>query len=251
MNLSLSNNSLILSSSLVLIAIIFSSWQKLNMEKDIIISVLRAVIQLLIVGSLLQYIFHLENFIFTTILVCFMILNAARTSSKRAKTIKKSFPISIMAISISSLITISILILTGSIKYIPEQVIPISGMIISNSMVAIGLVFKNMEEDFKKLRLEVETKLSLGANIKTSSIDIIRSSIKTGMTPTIDSAKTLGIVALPGMMSGLILAGTPPIYAVKYQIMVTFMLVSTTSIGSFIAAFMAYKNFFNKRQQLI
>ena len=70
------------------------------------------------------------------------------------------------------------------------------------------------------------------------------------MLPTIDSAKTLGIVSLPGMMTGLILAGTSPVEAIKYQIMVTFMLLSTTSIASFIACYLSYKGFFNERKQL-
>ena len=76
-----------------------------------------------------------------------------------------------------------------------------------------------------------------------SSIEIIRDSIRTGMVPTIDSAKVLGIVSLPGMMTGLILAGTSPLEAIKYQLMVTFMLLSTTSISSFIACYMAYRDF--------
>lgn len=71
------------------------------------------------------------------------------------------------------------------------------------------------------------------------------------MVPTIDSAKTLGIVTLPGMMTGLILAGTAPIQAVKYQMMVTFMLLSTTSIASFIATYLAYRSFLNNKKQLV
>lgn len=71
------------------------------------------------------------------------------------------------------------------------------------------------------------------------------------MIPTIDSMKTLGIVSLPGMMTGLILAGTSPLEAIKYQIMVIFMLLSTTAIATFIACYMSYKNFFNSRKQLV
>lgn len=70
------------------------------------------------------------------------------------------------------------------------------------------------------------------------------------MLPTIDSAKTLGIVSLPGMMTGLILAGTPPVMAIRYQIMVTFMLLSTTAIASFLACFLSYRSFFNACKQL-
>ncbi|MDE7487707.1 ABC transporter permease, partial [Streptococcus agalactiae] len=105
-------------------------------------------------------------------------------------------------------------------------------------MVAIGLCYKQLLSEFRSKQEEVETKLALGADILPASIDIIRDVIKTGMVPTIDSAKTLGIVSLPGMMTGLILAGTSPIQAVKYQMMVTFMLLATTSIASFVATYL-------------
>lgn len=124
-------------------------------------------------------------------------------------------------------------------------------MIISNAMVALGLCYRQLISDFRNKREEVETKLSLGADILPSSVEIIRNAIRTGMQPTIDSAKTLGIVSLPGMMTGLILAGTSPVEAIKYQIMVTFMLLSTTAISSFIACYLSYRSFFNSRKQLI
>jgi putative ABC transport system permease protein len=124
-------------------------------------------------------------------------------------------------------------------------------MIIGNAMVALGLCYRQMTSNFQRRRDEVETKLALGADIGLSSREIIRDSIKTGMVPTIDSAKTLGIVSLPGMMTGLILAGVSPIEAVKYQIIVTFMLLSATSLSSVSACYLSYKSFFNARKQLV
>ncbi len=85
------------------------------------------------------------------------------------------------------------------------------------SVVALGLCYKQLASDFKNRREEVETKLSLGADILPSSIEVIRDSIKTGMLPTIDSTKTLGIVSLPGMMTGLILAGSSPMEAISIR----------------------------------
>lgn len=247
----MNSSSLLISSSLVLVALLFSYFQKLKLEKEIIISVIRAIIQLVIVGYLLNYIFGLKKPIFTTLLLLFMTFNAAYNAAKRGKTIKNGLLISFISISLGTIVTLSILVFSGAIKYEPYQIIPVSGMIISNAMVALGLCYRQLTSDFKNKREEIETKLSLGADILPSSIEIIRDSIKTGMLPTIDSAKTLGIVSLPGMMTGLILAGASPVEAIKYQIMVTFMLLSTTSISSFIACYLSYKNFFNKRKQLV
>ena len=244
-------SSLVLASSLVLITLTFSYWQRLKLEKEVLISVVRAVVQLVIVGYILDYVFGLESPVFTTLLLLFMIVNASHNAAKRGKAVKKGLIISFVSISAGTVVTLAVLVFSKTIQYVPYQIIPVSGMIIGNAMVALGLCYKQITADFKNKREEVETKLSLGAEILPSSIDIIRDAIKTGMLPTIDSAKTLGIVALPGMMTGLILAGTAPLEAIKYQIMVTFMLLSTTSIASFIACYMSYRSFFNNRKQLI
>lgn len=243
--------SLLIASSLVIISILFSYAQKLKLEKEIIIGVLRAVIQLTAVGYILNVIFGLKNPLFTTGLLLVMLFNAAHNGAKRGKDISGVLVTSFISIGIGTSVTLSVLVFAGAIKYLPNEIIPVSGMIISNAMVALGLCYRQLTSDFKNRYVEVETKLSLGADILPFSIDIIRDSIKTGMQPTIDSMKTLGIVSLLGMMTGLILAGTPPLEAIKYQIMVTFMLLSCTSIASFLACYLSYSKFFNERKQLI
>lgn len=246
----ISITSLLLTSSLVLITLTFSYWQRLKLEKDILIGVVRAVVQLVLVGFVLEYVFGFRNPVFTTLLLLFMIFNASYNAAKRGKAVKNGLFISFASILVGAVVTLTVLILSGTIQYEPDQIIPISGMIVGNAMVALGLCYRQIASDYKNKRDEVETKLALGADILPASIDIIRDAIRTGMQPTIDSAKTLGIVALPGMMTGLILAGASPMEAIKYQIMVTFMLLSTTSISSFLACYLSYRGFFNSRKQL-
>lgn len=228
-------SSLLISSSLIIISLVFSRYQKLNLEKETIIGVVRAIVQLSIVGYILNFIFGLKNPIFTSLLLLFMILSASHNASNRAKEIKHGILVSFCAISSGTIATMLVLIASKAIKYEPYEIIPVGGMVISNAMVAIGLCYRQLTSNFKNRRAEIETKLALGADILPSSIDIIRDSIKTGMLPTIDSMKTLGIVSLPGTMTGLILAGTSPLQAIRFQIMVTFMLLSTTSIAAFVA----------------
>jgi putative ABC transport system permease protein len=242
--------SLAFSSVLVAISLAISLREHLKLEKDIIISILRAIVQLVAVGYVLQYVFGLESFIFTFFLLATMILNAAYNSKKRGKGIENAFLISFASIGTGTAVTLGILVLTGTLRFIPSQMIPVGGMIISNSMIAIGLSYRFMGTAFKDRRNEVETKLSLGASPFLASREIVKESIRTAMMPTVDSAKTLGIVSLPGMMSGLILAGASPLTAIRYQIMVTFMLLSTTAIAAFIACYLAYRGYFNSRSQL-
>ena len=163
--------SLLISSSLVLVTLFFSYWQKLKLEKEIIIGVVRAVIQLVIVGYILEYIFGYENPAFTTLLLLFMIFNAAYNASKRGREVKNALPISFLSIIVGTTVTLLVLVLSKTIRYEPYQIIPVSGMIIGNSMVALGLCYKQIAADFKNKREEVETKLSLGADILPSSIN--------------------------------------------------------------------------------
>lgn len=251
MNLAVNNTTLIFAAMLVLVSLYIGYREKLGVDKDIIIGVIRAIIQLVLVGYLLKYVFRVNNEWLTLAMMLIIIFNAAYNANKRAAGIPHALPISLLAILSSTGLTLAVLVFSGSIRFIPSQMIPISGMIASNSMVAIGLCYRNMNSSFRDRRQQVIERLALGADVRLASIDIVRESIRTGMAPTIDSAKTVGIVSLPGMMSGLIFAGVDPVRAIKYQILVTFMLLSATSIGSVIACYLAYQQFYNQDKQLI
>lgn len=242
--------SLVIASVLILIPIFISYKEHLGLEKEIIISIFRAIIQLIIVGYILDVIFGLEKPIYIVILVLIMIINAASNTKKRGAGINNVFRISFISLIIGTSITMTVLVLSGAIDFTPNEIIPVAGMVVSNSMVAIGLSYRNLNNAFKTRRAEVEVKLSLGADIKEASKEILRESVKIAILPTIDSAKTLGIVSLPGMMTGLILAGTSPLVAIKFQIMVTFMILSAASISTMIATYLSYGSFFNERKQL-
>lgn len=249
--LAVNNLSLFFSFTLVMIAVFISQKEKLELSKDIFFSVIRAVLQLAIVGYVLKYLFQVNNVVLTASMSFFIVLNAAWNAHKRNPHFIKNYWETLLAITVSTYITMGILIVSGAIKFIPSQVIPISGMIASNSMVAIGLCYRNLASKFHDQRQQVLEKLALGATIKQASQPILRESIKVAMQPTIDSAKTVGLVSLPGMMSGLIFAGVDPVHAIKYQIMVTFMLLSTTSLGSIIAGYLGYKKYFNQQLQFV
>ncbi|MGT2832231.1 ABC transporter permease [Streptococcus halotolerans] len=249
-SVSVSNLSLVLAFGLVLLAVGLSAKEKLGLGKEIAIAVVRTVIQLVVVGFVLQYIFRVNNILLTVAMVMVIIFNASRQAHSRNPNSNKHLWQSWLAILLSTTITLGILIASGAIKVIPSQIIPISGMIASNSMVAIGLSYRAVYSLFTDQRQQVLEKLALGAPVKMASLSILRQAIKTGVQPTVDSAKTVGLVSLPGMMSGLMFAGVDPVYAIKYQIMVMFMLLSATSLGSVIASYFAYKTYFNERMQL-
>lgn len=235
---------------LVLIALAISLKEKIGLERDMIIGVVRAVIQLTVVGYVLTYVIKVDRIWLTALMVAIIIFNAAQNAKTRANGIPRAFLISLLAITTATLTTILLLVIAGAVKFVPSQIVPISGMIASNTMVAIGLAYRSMNTSFHDQRQGVLERLALGANPKQASMHLVRTAIKTGMAPTIDSAKTVGIVSLPGMMSGLIFAGVDPTKAIMYQIMVTFMLLAATSMGSVIACYLTYPRFYNQDMQL-
>lgn len=246
----ITNQSLGLALVLVIVALIISRKEKLGLEKDMIWSVARAVVQLIVVGYVLKYIFELNNAALTVLMVLFICINAAMNAKKRSRNIDNGFIISFIAITVGTTLTLTVLILTGSIEFLPMQVIPISGMIAGNAMVAVGLCYSNLNQRFTDNRQKILEMLSLGASTKVASGTLLRDSIRSALIPTVDAAKTVGLVSLPGMMSGLIFAGIDPVKAIKYQIMVTFMLLATASLSTIIACYFAYRRFFNARKQL-
>ncbi|QKJ86475.1 iron export ABC transporter permease subunit FetB [Paramixta manurensis] len=246
----ITNASLGMACILVLIALVVSNREKLGLEKDILWSVGRAIVQLVIVGYVLKAVFNLNNRWLTVLMVLFICINAALNARKRSHNIGNGFSISFAAIGVSTALTLAILVLSGAIAFLPGQVIPVSGMIAGNAMVAVGLCYNNLNQRFDDQRQKILEMLSLGASIKVASGTIIRASIRAAMIPTIDAAKTVGLVSLPGMMSGLIFAGIDPVKAIKYQIMVTFMLIGTAGLSTMIACYLAYRGFYNQRAQL-
>lgn len=140
----ITNESLALALMLVVVAILISHKEKLALEKDILWSVGRAIIQLIIVGYVLKYIFSVDDASLTLLMVLFICFNAAWNAQKRSKYIAKAFISSFIAITVGAGITLAVLILSGSIEFIPMQVIPIAGMIAGNAMVAVGLCYNNL-----------------------------------------------------------------------------------------------------------
>lgn len=247
----ISNTSLMLSLALVAVSLIVSNRLRLNLGKDTIISVLRAVVQLTIVGFVLHTIFAVNEIWLTAAMAFVIIFNAAWNAKGRSDHLPHAFRISLVAIMSSTVLTVGILVASGAIKFVPYQVIPFTGMVAGNSMVAVGLVFRGLNRQFKDQQEQILERLALGSRPSEAGKLIANEAVRIGMQPTIDSIRTYGLVSLPGMMSGLIMAGVDPVYAIKYQIVVAFTLLSATAIASMVTSYLAVRRFFNAHWQLM
>ncbi|UXR78916.1 MULTISPECIES: iron export ABC transporter permease subunit FetB [unclassified Staphylococcus] len=248
----MSTTSLVLTALLLLVPITISYKERLFIAKDLIIAAVRAVIQLVIIGYMLEFVFKLETTWIVLGLILVIMINAAANTIKRASSIMKHvFWISFTAIMSGALISLGGVLLTGAISMKPNELIPIAGMVGSNGMIAINLSYQNLDRIFTKETAAIEAKLSLGAEPILAAKDAIRESIKVAIVPTIDSVKTYGLVSIPGMMTGLIIAGVPPLEAIKFQLMVVFIHTTATIISAFVSTYLSYRQFFNHRHQLI
>lgn len=248
----MSNTALGLTALLLVIPIIISYKEGLHIIKDLIVATLRAVLQLIILGFLLHYIFKISDKWLLVLCVFVIIVNASwNTISRSSPVMHHVFLISFVAIFVGTALPLAGTIATGAIQFTANEVIPIGGMLANNGLIAINLAYQNLDRAFVQDGTNIESKLSLAATPKLASKGAIRESIRLAIVPTIDSVKTYGLVSIPGMMTGLIIGGVPPLQAIKFQLLVVFIHTTATIMSALIATYLSYGQFFNARHQLV
>ncbi|HDZ6343514.1 TPA: iron export ABC transporter permease subunit FetB [Staphylococcus aureus] len=248
----MSNTALGLTALLLVIPIIISYKEGLHIIKDLIVATLRAVVQLIILGFLLHYIFKINDKWLLILYVLVIIINASwNTISRASPVMHHVFWISFLAIFIGTALPLAGTVATGAIHFTANEVIPIGGMLANNGLIAINLAYQNLDRAFVQDGTNIESKLSLAATPKLASKGAIRESIRLAIVPTIDSVKTYGLVSIPGMMTGLIIGGVPPLQAIKFQLLVVFIHTTATIMSALIATYLSYGQFFNARHQLV
>lgn len=235
----------------VLMPIILSKTLRLQLETDMIIATIRSIIQLLIVGYILKFVFDSNSFLYIFLMVLLMILAATQNARKKGKKIKGiTWKIAVTLIIVESL-TQGILLGFQIVPATAQYIISISGMVIGNSMVLSILFLNRFTAEVESHEDETELILSLGGTPKQAIHQQLIQSIKASMIPTIEAQKTMGLVQLPGMMSGQIIAGADPIQAVQFQLLILFLLLTTAAFTSVLLGFLSYPTLFNERMQLL
>lgn len=248
----MNNTALCLTALLLLIPIIISYKEGLHIIKDLVVASIRAVVQLLILGLILEYIFKIDQVWILLIAVLVIIINASWNTIHRASPVMHHvFWISFVSIFISTAIPLACTVLAGAIDFKANDVIPIGGMLANNGLIAINLAYQNLDRAFVRDVDDIESKLTLAATPKLASKGAIRESIRLAIVPTIDSVKTYGLVSIPGMMTGLIIGGMAPLQAIKFQLLVVFIHTTATIMSALIATYLSYGQFFNARHQLV
>jgi len=234
---------LVLATSLVLAAGVVSIALKLGVERRLGIAALRAVIQLGLLGLVLERVFALQQPSLVILLLILMTLFAAREAVARTRRTYRGIRVDAWLVMAGTCFVVGGVVTQAVVGvrpwYDPQYVIPLIGMILGNSLTAISLSLDRFTEHLLVRRAEVELYLAYGATRSEALIVPLRSAVRTGMIPIINAMTAAGIVSLPGMMTGQILAGSPPLQAVAYQIVVMFMIAAAAAIGAMGAALFA------------
>jgi len=207
----------------IVVTMIISLQRKLDLEKDIMIGTIRATIQLLVIGYILGYIFAQHKLWMLVGIITLMITIASINAAKRGKVFRHAVWKLLLCIGIVESFVMLLLIGLHIIEPTAQFIIPLSGMTIGNAMVVAGLFLTQLKREGEASKEEIEMLLALGANQKQSLHRLMQRSVRFSMIPTIDALKTVGLVQLPGMMTGMIIAGASPTEAVKYQLLILFV----------------------------
>lgn len=228
----------------------------LRMERTLLLASLRTVVQLLLVGLVLEWVFRLDRWYLVLAIAAVMTLIAGATAAGRSE---RRYPgiwlNTIIAVWASSWIVTAFglfAVMQGVEKwYEPQYAIPLVGMVLGNTLNGISVGLNTLTESLASRRDQVEGTLALGGARWEAARPLVQRAVRTGMTPIVNSMMVVGIVSLPGMMTGQILAGAAPISAVKYQIVIMFLVASATALGTVGVVLLSVRRLFTADHQFL
>lgn len=241
-------------SLLVLASLGLSVVERLGLGRDIIVSCLRAFVQLTLVGIVLGALFRNVHFYWVALALAIMIVAAVQAGRGRVESNVPRLT-GDMTIAIASVSAITLAFAIGAVVrpglwYDPQIVIPLAGMTIGNTMTATTLAANRFVAELRQRQNDVEALLALGATADQAAADVVRDAVRSALIPSIAGMMVVGLVSLPGMMTGQILAGQDPSQAVRYQIVIQYMLLFAAFATSLLIVRLIRRRYFTRDHQL-
>ncbi len=245
-----------LAAVLILINGAISFSLRLGMERSLLMASMRTILQLLLIGLVLDWVFRVERWYVVVGILAVMTLiagvTAVQRNRRRYQGIWLDTIISIWASSWAITAFALFAVMSGIDKwYQPQYAIPLMGMVLGNTLNGISVGLSTFTETTFTRHDEIDTLLALGATRWEACQAPMRHALRTGMTPIINSMMVVGVVSLPGMMTGQLLSGTAPEQAVKYQIVIMFLIASATALGTTGAVLLSFRRLFNAQHQFL
>ncbi len=243
--------------AVLVLALAGSMWfSRLGLSGSLLVSAGRTVVQLALVGLVLEALFAVGALGWIALMALVMLLLAGREVMARQKhrfVGGWAFGIGTVSMFVSAF-SVTVLTLVVVIApepwYSPQYAIPLLGMLLGNTMNGIALSLDRLTESAWRERAMIEHRLLLGQTWVEAISEIRRNAMRSGMIPIINAMAAAGVVSLPGMMTGQILAGSPPALAVKYQILIMFTIAAGTGFGTMVAVSLGSRRLFDDRERL-
>lgn len=238
---------------LILILLIMKKCH-INKAKLLLAASFKMSVQLFLAGLILTYIFKNPHPFFTALyLGCMIFFTIYRVLSRHKELNTRFKQIVAGSICLSGLFTVLyfVFVVIGSRAFSPQYVIPISGMVMGNTMTGVSLGLKTFLESLKEQRIKIEALQCGGVSARKILLPFVTQALETAMLPTINSMLGMGIVSLPGMMTGQILAGTLPTTAILYQIAIMIAICTTVTCSCFFSLYLGSKTLYTKAAQTI
>ena len=255
MAITLSLTDIALASTLLLITIGVSAYLRLGLVGTLIMAGVRTVVQLSMIGLILAWVFARESEWQVLAILTVMTLIASISAKGRVKRPYKGLlSDSIISLSVATGVVTLIamtLILKVSPWYRPQYIIPILGLILGNSLTAISLTTNELVNAMHDKQALIKSRLSLSATPFEAVHELVKSAVLNGLTPTVNSMLVVGLVSLPGMMTGQILAGADPTQAVRYQIVTMFFICAGSTLSCTLSAVLVVRRFFDERGRFV
>jgi putative ABC transport system permease protein len=240
---------------LILVNAAISLALRLGMERRLLVAAVRTIAQLALIGLVLDRVFAIGRVGIVITLMTAMVLVAGVAAVRRTERRYPGIWLNAVVSMWASSWLITAVALFGIVRvrpwYDPQYAIPLLGMILGNTLNGISLGLDRLTQELEVRRDQVETFLALGATRWEAAQDPVRRAVRIGMVPIINSMMVVGIVSIPGMMTGQMLAGVDPLSAVEYQIVIMFLIASGTALGTVGVVLLGYLRLFNERHQFL
>jgi putative ABC transport system permease protein len=235
---------------LVLVAVLVAWRGRMHLVGDIVVAAVRSGVQLAAVGAVLLVVFRHTGLGVALGWLTMMVLLAGPVSARRAAGLPRALVIAIIATGVSTGATLGALLVLKVVSSDARVVIPVGGMMVANTMQATSLVLARIRDEVNTARPKIEARLALGLPAGDAFAPHQHTSLRTALIPSIDSTKVVGLISLPGAMTGLIMAGVDPLTAIRYQIVVAYMLLAAAVLAALIAARLAVRVLFDDAHRL-
>ena len=236
--------------ALVALAIAVSVWRRADVERDIGIAVVRAFVQLTAVGYVIQFIFDQDGLALVAVLLAAQVVVGALTARSRARSVPGALGPLLIALALAGYGTVGLTVALGIFEAEPQSLVPVGGMVLGNAMSAAAVALNRLGDDVSRRRGEIEASLALGATWRQAVGPIARGSLRSGLIPLIDQTKTTGLIAFPGIMVGMLLAGAEPVDAVRLQLILLYILLGSVAISALVSVTLGSRRFFTAAHQL-